>query len=104
MEALKEKQAPIVQNLVAKVSELLANNNHPQPDGWRGNIPDDLSHLTEPQQRAIINRQLRLVIGNCESNTAAVRFCLIDDGQTNDWVRLIDDTVAPFMAKLNLVY
>lgn len=104
METKQEDQVLATQNLVAEVTAILAACQHPQPDAWRGKVPEDLSHLNEQQQRAIINRQLRLVVGQSEGNTAAVRFCLIDDGQTKDWLRLINDTVAPFMTKFNLVY
>lgn len=104
METKQEDQVLVTQNLVAEVTSILAANQHPQPDGWRGKVPEDLSHLNEHQQRTIINRQLRLVVGQSQDNTAAVRFCLIDDGQTKDWLRLLSDTVAPFMAKSNLVY
>ena len=104
METKPADQVAEARNLVAEITNLLITHNHAQPDGWRGKLPDDLSHLSVDQQRIIINRQLRLVIAQCRENSAAVRFCLIDDGQTKDWLRLFNDTVAPFMVKFNLVY
>lgn len=87
-------------NLAEYVTERLSANGHPRPDNWQGGLhPDALVTTDFSIHRFLVNRQLRLVLGNLDTNTTQERFCLVDGGTPDDWKRLFDDKILPCMVK-----
>jgi hypothetical protein len=91
-------------DLVGAVSQLLAHNGHPNPTAWQGGLhPDALNHPEPGVRRFQINRHLRLILAQVtEENTMDIRFCLVDNGGFDDWLRLLGEMVIPCMVKYQL--
>jgi len=94
-------------NLVSRISEILAAHHHPNPTGWEAGLhPDALSHPEESVRRYQINKYWRKALSpidiSGEGNTIAERFCLIEDGTTEDWLRLFDHTVVRCIIKYQI--
>jgi hypothetical protein len=98
--AEKVPPAPYVQI----ISDKLAAAGHSNPTGWQNFLhPDAFITNDVSIQRFLINRCLSFLIGRVESeNTMDVRYCLINDGEVERWVELLDQTVIPCMVRLNL--
>jgi hypothetical protein len=87
-------------NLVDYVTDRLNASGHPNPSNWQGGLhPDVFTTNDFSIHRFLVNRQLRLVLGNLDANTTQERFCLVDGGTADDWKRLFEDKVLPCMVK-----
>ncbi|BDD79573.1 hypothetical protein [Burkholderia phage FLC9] len=99
-QVVEQPQSKLEANLVEYVSDRLAEQGHPAPQKWTGGLhPDALTTTDFSIHRFLVNRQLRLVLGNLDTNTTQERFCLVDGGTAEDWKRLFEDKVLPCMIK-----
>ena len=91
--------APYVQ----RITELLTAAGHPNPSGWQNLLHPDAFVVTDGDiQRFLINRTLRLVIARAPENTMDARFCCVDNGDLEDWLRLVQEQVIPCTVRHNL--
>lgn len=86
-------------DLVCEVTSILRNLGHPNPSFWENQIPEDAKHYPEESvRRFLINQYWREQLGAIdlrgEGNTIGDRFCLIEDGSIEDWLRLFREKVA----------
>jgi hypothetical protein len=90
-------------NLVDYVTGRLSENGHPDPAAWahwgEGVHPDAYSTTDFGLHRFFVNRQLRQLIGKVPENTTQIRFCLVEQGTPDDWMRLFEQMVLPCMMK-----
>lgn len=103
-QAAQEAQAPaapaLEANLVDYVTNRLSESGHPNPSYWQGGLhPDAFTTHEFGIHRFLVNRQLRLVLGNLQTNTTQERFCLVDGGTADDWKRLFEDKILPCLIK-----
>lgn len=89
----------VQRNLIDEVCEVLAKHHHPNSRFWVGSLPPDASsHPTESVRRFLINQFWRDTLSGVDlkgnGNTMGSRFCLIEDGSTEDWLRLFDTKIA----------
>jgi len=61
-----------------------------------------LKNLTPEQQRVGLNKFLSLHLTTAPASSINERYALIPDGSLNDWVRLFNDVVLPFLVKHRL--
>jgi len=85
--------------LVDHVKEIFQNAGHPNPDFVRNHIHPDALGGDHNLQRFLINRALRIELGSYQENTIEVRQCLIDQGKIEDWLRLLEQGVAPCIVR-----
>lgn len=88
--------------LVREITQALAEAGHPNPERWTAVVQAKTYGASPKLQRFLINRSLRLILGGCEEDSTAVRYCLFDDGDHGDYLKIFKDVVAPFMIKNNL--
>lgn len=95
-----------ITNLVHEVNQLMQEAGHPQPLAWQAYLnPDALSSTDLSIQRFLINRAFRLIINLVTNeNTMDVRFCLVDNGEFLDWVRLFKVEVLPCIMRNQLLF
>lgn len=87
-------------NLIEYVTSRLAESGHPNPQGWEAGLHQDAYNPPDfPTQRFLVNRQLRQLVGRVPDNTTQIRFCLVDTGTSDDWLRLFEQMVLPCMMK-----
>lgn len=96
-------------DLVDEITEILKKHNHPNPTGWHSKVhPDAFNHEVENIRRFQINQFWRKALGRVdlytENNTMGERFCLIEDGSIDDWLRLFDTQVAPSIIKYKVEF
>lgn len=99
MTTTPDVQAP-ARNLVSELVAILTKHNHPKPNFWVASLnPDAAHHPDESVRRFQINQFWRGALSEIdlkgEGSTISTRFCLIEDGTTDDWLRLFDQKVAP---------
>lgn len=83
-------------NLVEVVTAMLFSAGHPQPQAWlQGLHPDAINSNNPEVQRFLINRYWRGQIAQVPGNTLDIRYCLVDQGQYTDWIRLFKNGVLP---------
>lgn len=85
--------------LVSQVRELLANSGLlPNVTVYFDTCPyiQEAYQMRPEGQRFLLNRfwNLQLLVAN--ANTVDERFCLISNGEYNDWLRLFKDKILPF--------
>ena len=99
---LMDKDTP-VESLIDFVTNSLRSNGHPNPEAWKVGLHED-AYTTDNFgiQRFLVNRQLRLICGSAEANSMNVRYCLVEDGTYDDWTRLFNQMVMPFIIQHNL--
>lgn len=93
--------------LADKITEILEKHGHPRPRDWLHGLAAvhvDAVTPTTPQdvQRFLINRYWRLQIGSVQENSLDVRYCLVDTGKIEHWLRLFDADVAKWIVAHNL--
>jgi hypothetical protein len=90
-------------SLVAAVTLLLQQYQHPRPEDWLQGVDPRLLQdgLDQPSQRMLINRYWRLQLSTVP-NTMDLRFCLVDSGEISDWLRLFTTEVVPCIVQNNL--
>jgi len=91
-------------NLVHALTTLLTAAGHPRPDDWTRGLHEDANLTPDTSiQRFLINRNLRLILGECKTeNTIDVRYCLVDSGDIKEWVRLMETMIVPCLVRNNL--
>ena len=91
-------------NLVAIVGDILMMHGHQRPDDWKRFLNPDALNTNDPLiQRFLINRAWRTIIGSvADVNTIDIRYCLVDNGEITDWIRLFETGVVPFIIQYNL--
>lgn len=93
-------------NLVEEVNNAFAEAGHPQPAAWQMYLnPDALVTVDLTIQRFLINRAFRLIINMVTNeNTMDVRFCLVDNGEFLDWIRLFKVEVLPCLMRNQILF
>lgn len=98
--------------LVDQVTSILAEARHPNPHFWLDGLhPHAQSSPDTKVQRFLINRQWQLIFG--ATPPAAVdpsfvtasmdaRFCLLENGEIEDWLKSFRNGVLPCVMKYNL--
>ena len=90
-------------DLVSEITNILIKHNHPNPNSWQAHLPPDAkTHSIERIRRFLINQYWREQLGNIDiagGNTIGDRFCLIEDGSVEDWLRLFDQKVMKTIMK-----
>lgn len=98
--------AALEANLIDYVTGRLAESGHPNPAAWQTfgeGVHGDAYSTTEfPRHRFLVNRQLRQLVGAVPANTTQIRFCLVDQGTAEDWMRLFEQMVLPCMMKFTV--
>lgn len=91
-------------NLVNLITDLLAQHNHKNPQAWITHLNQDALATTDQGiQRFLINRAWRTILGAVtDRNTMDIRYCLVDNGEYHDWLRLFEQGVLPCILELNL--
>jgi hypothetical protein len=101
-----EAPAQLEANLIDYVTTRLAESGHPNPSAWQtygeGIHSDAYSTIEFPRHRFLVNRQLRQLVGAVPANTTQIRFCLVDQGTADDWMRLFEQMVLPCMMKFSI--
>lgn len=97
------------QNLVSEITGVLIKHDHPNPMGWHTKVhPDAFNHEDIKIRRFQINQFWRTALSrvdlSSENNTMGERFCLIEDGSINDWLRLFDTEIAPSIIKYQIEF
>jgi hypothetical protein len=96
------------ESLTAFVTGLLADNHHPEPQGWLRFLQPGVDTLPDPDyQRFAINRAWRLIFAKLNQreriDTIDVRYCLVDkEGSIQDWKKLFETGVLPFILEHQL--
>lgn len=82
-------------NLYREVVDYFSEKNHPAPEAWAEGRIDESYLKDKPMsyQRLIINRSLRLKLGQFSHDTRNERYCLIDDGAVEEWRELVKGVV-----------
>ena len=95
-----------VSSLIDEVTGAFVEAGHPHPEAWKGYLnPVAMATQDLSVQRFLINRALRLIIGLVTSeNTMDVRFCLVDNGEFRDWVRLFRTEVLPCLMRNRVLF
>ena len=95
-----------INNLVEEVTQAMSDAGHPQPLAWQAYLnPDALNTTDLSIQRFLINRAFRLIINLITNeNTMDVRFCLVDNGEYLDWIRLFRVEVLPCIMRNQVLF
>ena len=62
----------------------------------------DAKGIKAEGQRFLLNRYWRLQVGMIEKNTIAERWCLVENGEMKDWLRLFEEKIIPFCLENDL--
>lgn len=87
------------------VTGFLKDAGHPEPAAWADGLHPDAALTTDRSvEQFLVNRQLRLVLGNAPESTTNARYCLLEThaGTTEDWARSVKQGVIPCMVQQNL--
>jgi hypothetical protein len=81
-----------VTNLIVEVSAALQKRGHARPHDWEAYLDPAVHQTTDlSQQRFFINRAWRQIIGTVKDEpTMDQRYCLIDDGNIDDWLKIFN--------------
>ena len=82
-------------NLYREVSDIFKEKGSSDPEAWAQGRIDESYLKDKPMsyQRLIINRSLRLKLGEYDHDTRNIRYSLIDDGSKEEWKGLVTDVV-----------
>jgi len=102
-------EAPKARVLLAdQVTNMLREKGHPDPEAWKDTpittLHPDHATVSEPKQRFLINRQLRIILGNTTLDTINKRTVLNDDAKlpTQSWLGIMERSIVPFFVQHNL--
>lgn len=91
---------------VQDVTNALANAGHPNPSAWEQDLRETCPEAFDKQasgtyRRVLVNRCLHLIIAEAGGqHAAAFRYLLVDQGTHDEWKTLINDNVAPHLARI----
>lgn len=101
--AFEDTRKPGDIDLVVEISNILALQNHPNPIKWTyDDIIQEAIGAAPKLQRFLINRYWRVQLGLCSVSTTHERFCLIDTGSYEDYLKIFRNVIAPTIVKLRL--
>lgn len=88
--------------LVDEISNILKDTGYVNTNTWTQdeNVQIGIKSNDLIFERIYINRYWRSVLGNLPQNTAAERYCLVDDGPIEEYLELFKDIVAPTIATI----
>lgn len=90
-------------NLVFKITAILSESGHKRPADWESRVHPDALHVHDEKiQRFLINRYWRETIGALAQETMDIRYCLVEQGSLEDWLRLFRTGVAPCIVENHL--
>lgn len=102
--AFTEERQPTDIDLVEQITQLLVSAGHPHPTAWQQRPQIQEAKPAHPKlQRFLINRYWRTVLGLCAENTTRERYCLIDTGSDEEYLKIFKEAVAPSIVKYNLI-
>lgn len=90
---------------IQDVTNALAAAGHPNPSAWeddlRSTCPEAFNKESSGTwRRVMVNRCLHLIIAEAGGERPqAFRYLLVDQGTHAEWLTLIQDNVAPFLAR-----
>jgi hypothetical protein len=93
---------------VGVVIGLLISGGHPRPEEWLDFLNPierrDVYDQTKPHlvRRFLVNRALRLTLGSCPGDVGRERYCLIDTGAEDVWLKLFNEEILPVMLEKQL--
>lgn len=91
-------------NLYQAITDLLRKHAHPRPEAWTLFLSPD-AHSTSDlyMQRYYANRAWRNILEQVkDKSTMDERYCLVNNGLINDWVRLFEAGVIPCIIQYEL--
>lgn len=91
-------------NLVEAITNILVEAGHGRPSDWQRKV-DKTAFETDNQnfQRFLINRGFHLILGGVVTeDTMNARYCLVDTGSIDDYLRLFKTEVAPILVRANV--
>ena len=92
-------------DLLVEVTKILIELGHPNPHKWLGDSTVREAIEAAPKlQRFLINRYWRVQLGLCSVSTTRERFCLIDTGDFQDYLKIFKDAIAPSIIKNKLAF
>lgn len=96
--------APTVNpELVPKITAILAEAGHPRPNDWEAKVHPDAHVVHDASiQRFLINRYWRETLGALPIDTMDIRYCLVEQGSTEDWLRLFKQGVVKCIVDNNI--
>lgn len=82
---------------VKAITGLLSQNGHPNPEAWYEYLTGDALLDTTPNavKRFLANRAWRTILGTLPQGAPRERFCLIDEGDEQVWLKLFTEDVLP---------
>lgn len=91
-------------NLVYVITNMIAKAGHPDPTAWQQTLhPDAFITTDQSVQRFLINRCWRPLIGIVQGeDTLNIRYCLVEQGEIHDYIRLFETGVLPCIIKHSL--
>lgn len=90
-------------DLVEQITDMMTEANHPDPLSWHHNDTIDQAKVAAPKlQRFLINRYWRMRLGTVQRSTVAERFCLIDEGSMDEYLKVFKTGVLPTIVELGL--
>lgn len=99
-------------SLVEMVTAVLAEARHPNPQFWLAGLhPHAFTSPDVKVRRFLINRQWQLIFGEVPPEAVPpsyaadqldARFCLLENGEVEDWINSFRNGVVPCLMKYNL--
>lgn len=109
-----EESAPVVKvDFISMVTEAMREGSHPNPEGWTQGLSETVVaqiSLTDDARyaRFIINERFRIVLGEIQlcgaGNTMDERYCLIEDGSVESWIKLYKQKIIPCLVKHQIFF
>lgn len=93
---------------VSIVTQLLTEDNHPNPTAWLQYLHPNAGDPNMPAEakRVLVNQAWRMIFGNYSLdtgiNTEHPRYCLVDQGPLNVWLVLFYQSILPAIVEHKL--
>lgn len=87
-------------DVVVEITALLTQANHPNPQAWlEADTVKQAAAAAPKLQRFLVNRHWRLALGMCKESTTAERFCLLDEGKVEDYLKVFKEAILPVVVR-----
>jgi len=92
-------------DLVNEITNVLQQVGHPKPANWIGDhIVQEAINAAPKLQRFLINRFWRIQLGLCVESTTRERYCLVDTGSHEEYLKIFKEAIAPSIVKYKLCF